>query len=289
MLYRWDSVVEDLNLFVSKVKEVVRKFAGKLRNKRGRPPKHDVEKYLMLIVVKEFDRKSLRGAEARLSGFVCGERVDHSVIGYWEKKSEVTREFVEAVREAGIRLEQHLPACFSVIDATKFSNWHKEEIEFHLFNRINGKTVYPVGISFLTGSLAAPVNEVISPGGGNLYADAGYDDNKSIGIMFKKGYKPIISPNSGRWKGYHRKKARKLYKQLKNRLGYRQRGRGESPFGSLTNQFGDRIKTFNTQATKTRTAARVLTYQIKILIRLTKNLLRILRHAPLFLNFINYK
>jgi mRNA interferase MazF len=46
-----------------------------------------------------------------------------------------------------------------------------------------------------------------------------YDDNNSIGIMFRKGYTPIVSPHPGRWKGYHRKKARKLYRQLKNRLG----------------------------------------------------------------------
>ena len=82
-----------------------------------------------------------------------------------------------------------------------------------------------------------------------------------------------------------RKKARKLYRKISNRLGYRQRGRGESPFGSLTNYFGDRFKTLNVQVTKTRTAVRVLVYQIKLLMRLPQEfLLRIIRHAPSFCN-----
>jgi len=91
-------------------------------------------------------------------------------------------------------------------------------VEFHLFNRIAEETVYPIGMSFLTGSVAAPVDEAIDPGSGKLYADAGYDDNASMGIMFKKGYTPIVSPNSQRWRGYHRKKARKLYRKISNRL-----------------------------------------------------------------------
>ena len=65
-----------------------------------------------------------------------------------------------------------------------------------------------------------------------------------------------------------------------NRLGYRQRGRGESPFGSLTNAYGDRIKTLDLQTTKTRIALRVLAYQVRLLIRVTQELLGIIRHTP---------
>jgi len=54
---------------------------------------------LQLIAAREFDRKSLRVAEVRLSKDICKERVDHSVIAYWEKKPEVTEHFVKAVRE----------------------------------------------------------------------------------------------------------------------------------------------------------------------------------------------
>lgn len=103
--------------------------------------------------------------------------------------------------------------------------------------------------------------------GGKLYVDAGYDDNKSIEIMFEKGYEPVVCPNKSRWKGYYGKKARKIYNKFTNRLGYRQRGLGESCFGSLTNKFGDRLKTTNKQATKIRIASRVISYQLKLLMR----------------------
>lgn len=270
---RWDSITEDINFFLLRIKILIRKTANKLRNQRGRPPKHAPEKYLELIAAKEFDRKSLRGAEVRLSKDICKERVDHSVIAYWENKPEVTESFVKAVREAGKILDSHLSSEFSVIDATIFTSWLKDDIEFHLFNRISEETVYPIGMSFLTSSVSAPVNEAIDPGGGKLYADAWYDDNKSLGIMFEKGYTPIVSPVSTRWKGYHRKKARKLYRNIKNRLGYRQRGRGESVFGSLTNYFGDRFRTINEQVNKTRTAVRVFVYQVKLLMRINQEFL----------------
>lgn len=273
---RWDSIVEDLNFFILKTKILIKKTANKLRKPKGRPPKHDPEKYLQLIAAKEFDRKSLRGAEVRLSEDVCDERVDHSVIAYWEKKPEVTDIFAKAVKEAGKQLDAKLSQQFAVIDATSFTSWFKEDMIFHLFNRISEETVYPIGISFLTGSVADPVNEAIDPGSGKLYADAGYDDNNSMGIMFEKGYEPIVCPNSQRWRGFHRKKARKLYNKFENRLGYRQRGRGESVFGSLTNYFGNRFKTINLQVTKTRTAVRVLVYQIKLLMRLVQNFLDII-------------
>jgi hypothetical protein len=115
---RWHSVVEDINFFFTKVKIIIKKTKNKLRNPRGRPPKHNPEKYLQLIAAKEFDRKSLRGAEARLSKEVCKERVDHSVIAYWEKKPEVTEVFVNAIREAGKELDAKLSQQFAVIDAS---------------------------------------------------------------------------------------------------------------------------------------------------------------------------
>jgi hypothetical protein len=62
-------------------------------------------------------------------------------------------------------------------------------------------------------------------------------------------------------------------------LQYKQRGRGESPYGSLTNAYGDRLPTTLTETTKTRIAARIMNYLIKLYIRATKKLLRIIRHA----------
>ena len=279
MLKRWHSITENINLFIHLVKRTVRKYFPHKQNVRGRPPKHDPEGYLTLLAAKEYDKKSLRGAEVRLSDLICKERVDHSVIAYWEKKPEVTQQITVIVDEIGRILEQRLTYGFSMIDSTKFTSWLKDEVEIHVVNRITEGTVYPRSISFLTNTVAAPVAEALPKGEKNLYADAWYDVNDALGVMFKKGYTPIVCPHKERWKGYYRKKARKLYRNPVNRLGYRQRGRGESPFGSLTNAYGDRMKTFSIQATKTRTVARILAYQVRLLIRVTQELLGIIRHA----------
>ncbi len=108
--------------------------------------------------------------------------------------------------------------------------------------------------------------------------------------MFQKGYTHIVCPNKNRIRGFYRRKARKLYRQMENRLGYRQRGRGESPFGSLTNCYGDRLYARKKTVMQTRSAARTLSYQIKILIRTQKGLLLIIiRHARRGVKFIFFK
>jgi len=289
MKTRWDSITEDINFFISIARNSVNFVLSSFKQEkgRGRNPKHSLADYVTLLVLKEYDKKSLRSAEGRLSNFVCKERVDHSVIAYWEQKHDVQIMLEKIIKHLGQRLMKYIPHDFSMIDATKFSDWRKDETNFHLFNRISPKSVYPTGISFLTGSLASPVGEAIDQGGGKLYADAGYDDNKSIGIIFGKGYEPVVCPNKSRWKGYFRKKARKIYNKFTNRLGYRQRGRGESCFGSLTNKFGDRLTTRNEQTIRTRIASRVISYQIRLLMRTIRRLFHLIfRHAHKIARFI---
>lgn len=280
MLSRWNTIVEDLNLFVEQIRGIAKRLKGKLQRTKGRPPKQNIEDYLTLIVTKEFDKKSLRATEMRLSEQVCGKRVDHSVIAYWESKPEVTEILVEIVNLAGAMLEKQLGYSFSMIDGTKFSDWFNDETEFHVVNRIVDGVVYPRGMSFITDTVSAPTREATPNGKGKFYGDAWYDDNKTIGVIFTKGYEAIICPNKNRWRGYWRKKSRRLYKLRENRLGYRQRGRGESPFGTLTNYHGKRFKTLNKQVIKTRIAARVIVYQIRLLIRLNIVFVLIIRHAP---------
>src|SRR3989344_1085329 len=288
MLRRWDIVVENLNLFVRIARKFVKKACSKLRKKRGRPPKHNIEDYLTLIIAKEEDKKTLRGAEARLSKNICDARVDHSVIAYWENKPEVEIIVDNVIEEIGIKLQRLLGYEFSMLDSTKFSNWHHDEVEFHVTNRILKGVVYPVGTSLITTTVHEPVEEATPLGEGNLYADAWYDDNKSMVVLFNKGYTPIICPNKNRWRGYWRKKARKLYRMREHRLGYRQRGRGESLFGSLTNQFGDRLNVRNKTAMRTRIATRIFCYQIKLLIRCDNMIfVLIVRHAPWQTSIIN--
>lgn len=88
MLFRWDTTVENINLVLDKVRKIIRRALPK-REGRGRKPKHNVADYATLVVLKEYEKRTLRGAEVMLSKLVCKERVDHSVISYWERISLV--------------------------------------------------------------------------------------------------------------------------------------------------------------------------------------------------------
>ncbi len=54
------------------------------KNKRGRPPKHSKKKYLKILIIKEYKKRSLRAMETDYSRLICEERVDHSLIHYSE-------------------------------------------------------------------------------------------------------------------------------------------------------------------------------------------------------------
>jgi hypothetical protein len=259
LIPRWNSSLGNKKLLVKTLEDVVPDIPA---NKRGQPPKHSIKSYLILIILKEFKKASLRDAETDWSEYVCGEYVDHSVIHYWEQKIPV--EIIEqSVMLAGKRLENTLGYDFSMIDATKFANWHQNDTGFHLLNRIHEGTVYPVNITTDTLDPIPNTRELIVPGHGYFMGDKWYDVNGVFIIAYKNGYTPIISPQKRRNSGHWRRRGRKDYDKSK----YRQRGRGESPFGSLTNWLGDRLHTRKRVTTYLRSCARVLCYQVKILIR----------------------
>jgi hypothetical protein len=283
MLTRWNSLVNNIKFALHEVKRLTKKLIRK-KEGRGRNPKHNPTEYAQLIILKELERNSLRKAEVRLSEFVVGERIDHSVIAYWENKPEIVRCMKLIIFRAGRLLDKKCNSLFTFVDATKFTSWNISEIEIHIANRIAEGTLYPIGVSFLTDSVRSPVNECLPRGNRIVYADAWYDDNKAIGVMFQKGYVPVVCPNKRRFSGFWRRKARKIYQQRVHRLGYRQRGRGESLFASLTNEFGDRFHARNEQAMQARILSRIISYQIKLLIRCDEKIISprlIIRHAPL--------
>ena len=280
MLNRWCNEISCINLAFSTLRRLIQQIKIK-KTSRGRKPKREIANYALLIALKEFDKRNLREAEAHLSRLVCKERVDHSVIAYWENKPEMAFLVQRLISIAGAMLQKELSSLFAFVDATQFTSWTIDEINVTVCNLIANQTVYPIGISFKKGSVALPVDDAVPEGNGKLYADAGYDDNKTIEVLFGKGYTPIVCPNKNRWRGFYRHKARKLYQLRENRLGYRQRGRGESVFGSLTNCYGDRFNAINLYAMQTRIASRILSYQLKLIIRCQlKFLCGIIRHAP---------
>lgn len=289
MKKRWITEVKNLTLALHEVKRLTKKLIRKKNGGRGRPPKHNPTSYAELIVLKEFKKKDLRSAETDLSEFVVGERVDHSVINYWERKPEIVNCLKIIVFRAGYLLDKLLTREYTFVDSTKFTSWKIEECEVFVCNKIAKETVYPIGASFLKGSVLAPVKEAVTRGEGELLADAWFDERKTIGFLFKKGYVPLICPNKRRSRGYYRKISRRLYKQ--RREIYKQRGRGESIFGSLTNEFGDRFKASNENCMQVRILGRIISYQIKLLIRCNDKIISIdvliIRHAPANEIFIN--
>jgi len=265
MLSRWYTDLNDIKIFLNVLEEVLQDFNIE-NNKRGRPPKHSKKDYLKLIIVKEWKKRSLRAAETDYSEFVCEKRVDHSVIHYEEKV--LGKDLIEEViMLIGQKLDVAIGYDFSVIDSTKFSTWKNKGLEFHVLTRITRGTVYPSCVYFSSVSPSEAVDHVLVEGGKELLCDAWYDDNKALRTMFKRGYTPYVSPNTGRWRGRWRHKARKLYMHPLGRQKYRQRGRGESPFGSLTNEFGDRLRTSRNDTTVIRIGCRIIAYQLKIYIR----------------------
>lgn len=262
LLPRWYSSLGDINLILPVLLGVVPEFYKP--GGPGRPPKHNVKMYLCILILKEIKKASLRDAETDWSHLICGERVDHSVLSYWE--NNIPRQFIkEVVTGIGERLEELLGYEFSVTDATAFADWHRDVTGFHILNRISKDTVYPVSVAADSFNPVPNTREVLVPGNGFMMADAWYDVDGVFREFWKSGYEPLIKPNKDRSRGYWRQKGRKVYSRRWRR--YRQRGRGESPFGSLTTKYGDRLHTRLRRTTYMRSVLRIIAYQVKIYLR----------------------
>ena len=130
MLSRWDTKVEDLNLFLARLREITKRVFSYKKKGGGTKPKRNVVNYVILIVLKEYDKKSLRGVEVRLSKQVCKERVDHSIIAYWENKEEILSAVTKVISIAGAMLDKLLTSLFSFVDSTKLTSWHIKKLNF---------------------------------------------------------------------------------------------------------------------------------------------------------------
>lgn len=262
LLPRWYSSLGEINVILGILEDVLPDIPP--LHGRGQPPKHPLKSYLTLIILKELKRSSLRSAETDWSVLVCGERVDHSVIQYWE--DHLPKEVVEAaVRSAGAELEKLLGYDFSMVDATSFADWHQQTVGFHLLNRVRNGAVYPVNVCGDTLDPVPNTQAALLPGEGFLMADRWYDVNRVFRVVERAGYCPLIKPKRNAGRGRWRRRGRRVYNL--HWRAYRQRGRGESPFGSLTNAFGDRLRSRKGSTTYTRSLARVLVYQTKLLVR----------------------
>lgn len=139
--------VNNLNFAFHEVNWLTKKLI-KRKVGRGRNPKHNPTSYAELIVLKEFKKKDLRSAETDLSKFVVGERVDHSVINYWERKPEIANCLKIIISRADFLLDKLLEKEYTFVYSTKLTSWKTETIEVFVCNRITKETVFPVGVSF---------------------------------------------------------------------------------------------------------------------------------------------
>jgi len=269
MIPRWNSDLNNLNFFLSSLDKLLPFI--KRKKQRGRPPKHSIRKYLKLIIAKEYKKCSLRDAEHDLSRIICKSRVDHSVIAYWERK--FNKGFIEKIiKQIGLFLLSLFSTLFTFLDSTKFTNWNKKTVEFHLLVRVGKGIMLPVSACF--SSSPKEVSNKIFVKGNNeiLLADSWYDSSEIFRQSFKNGYIPLIKPNKDRARGYYRRRARKLWNRIENRIFYRKRGIGESIFGALTNWLGDRLKTRKEESSITRIGARIIAYQVKVYMRISVEL-----------------
>lgn len=118
------------------------------------------------LVVRERVRWSLRLAEAELSYLIFGERVDHSVIHYWEARLRETGVLKAILEEIGRIIESRLSYRYSVLDWTEISTWSRGDVMLHVAARISEDTVYPVGayVSYSGEPVAEEVMNALPPG-----------------------------------------------------------------------------------------------------------------------------
>jgi len=89
-----------------------------------------------------------------------------------------------------------------------------------------------------------------------------YDVEDAMETYTQRGYIPLVKPNSRRYRGYHRRVCRRIFDIVGD--NYSHRDRGESISGSITNQYGDRLKTRRTYTTATRILARLIAHTIPL-------------------------
>jgi hypothetical protein len=202
MLPRRNTIIYSVNSLIKALEELIPKKIER-KERRGRRPKHKLREYIKLICLKEIKKASLREAETDYFKIICKERIDHSVIHYWEKKLD--KELIETIiGEVGKKVERLLDYKFSVLDSTKFTSWTISLEEFHLLVRVNEETVYPANIFFGSTSPEEVTKKLLVSGKGELLADSWYDDRRAIREMFEQGYKQVVKPNKNRFKGKYR-------------------------------------------------------------------------------------
>ena len=146
---------------------------------------------------------------------------------------------------------------YTVLDSTKFTDWHKGLHEAFLCIRVGlGESMFPVHGDVTTSELEFVEGIPEGP----AIVDGAFDAKPALNNLAFKEYIPIVNPGKSSPGGYG---AREVFDEAL----YKLRGVGEGIFGALTVEFGDRMKTRKKESGKTRLLLRLTVYCLKILVR----------------------
>ena len=192
---------------------------------------------------------------------VCKERIDHSVLHYWEKKEKVKQVMAKILNKLAEMLEERLSYDNSALDSTKFVTRDKTLVEIHILTRKAKLSLYASSFNF--GSSKLDACKSLKKGRGYLLADRWYDDRHVIKAIGKNGYVPVVKPRKYKARGYYARLRDKHYSDFL----YKLRSVHEGMFGALTNDFGDRIDCYLVVVAEVRILCRLVCYNLRILMR----------------------
>jgi hypothetical protein len=259
---RWDSELYNINAFLEYLNLLMESIdTSMIINKRGRKPKRDVKVYISILIVKELRNHALRTAEHEDAELVCGERIDHSVINYLERKEKVKQVVSSLLDRISEFIEEKLSYDNSALDSTKFALRDKKLVEIHVLTRKAKLSLYASSFSF--GSSKLDACEALKNGNGYLLADRWYDNKYVVKEIAKHGYIPIVKPRKYGARGYYGRLRDKHYSEWI----YRLRAVHEGLFGALAVDFGDELNCYLIVVAEVRILCRLVCYNLRLLMR----------------------
>ena len=115
MFKRWDTRNYDIELILTIFDSIDVNIESMNIPK---PRIYDIKTIIKALLIKEFEKLSLRAAEVRVKQ-ILGIRIDHTVLHFWEKK---LAPYMEEIVNAILRELHKLEYSESFIDSTIFTN-----------------------------------------------------------------------------------------------------------------------------------------------------------------------
>ena len=115
MLKRWDTRSYDIGLILAVFDSI---YVNIESMNIPKPRKYDIKTIIKALIIKEFEKQSLRAAEVRVKQLL-GIRIDHTVLHFWEEK---LAPYMEEIINKILKELHELEYSESFIDSTIFTN-----------------------------------------------------------------------------------------------------------------------------------------------------------------------